>query len=246
MHVSSDLYITYKPVDFQQPPKEAEADQNSALLSLPLEVLEHIGRMFPDVPTAIKYTKLCKRLYSCRPTILTTSLPKLQWVLKKLLTSQCYIASFLEHCKTSPFRNARFVVDSSEPAYLGLIKTVFPNVIVGRVRTIAEMAQAAIDDAILVIRAMAPNPLMLLPEGQLIRLDAEDAERIAALVEMQRHNPALWRLRDLVNQGRLPEIINVDHQQEVEMEIELQQEVQMEFELQPEFQVADDLYPAEA
>ncbi|MCE5294757.1 MAG: hypothetical protein LLF94_09125 [Chlamydiales bacterium] len=114
------------PLEFQQPLKGPPDEQDNK--TLPLEILEHIGRMCPDVPTAITFTRTCRLLYLSRPKILTGHLPKLQWTIQKLVSHQHYLALFLDHCTTSPFRNAAFEIAGSSQKDKDLITAVMPHV----------------------------------------------------------------------------------------------------------------------
>lgn len=124
------LFVIKNPVVFQQQLSESKVEQESALLSLPAEVLEHVGRMCPDGSTAIAYTRSCKLLYAMRPKILTTNLPKLQWTLEKLVQvgNQRYLDSFLGHCTTSPLCQASFTVNAPLSMQAMVVTKKMPNV----------------------------------------------------------------------------------------------------------------------
>lgn len=128
MQVSLTNAVT--AVEFQQPLGESEIVQDSLLLTLPLEILEQIGRACADGQTAIAYTRSCRCLYALRPKILTTDLEKLSWTLQKLLScaDKFFLTSFLSHCVSSPFLKASFMLFASDEDSKKQVEAVFPNV----------------------------------------------------------------------------------------------------------------------
>lgn len=123
------LTTAMQAVDFQKPLEEIEVKQDSLLFTLPLEILEQIGRSCSDAKTAIAYTRSCRSLYVLRPKILTTDPRKLSWTLQILATSinKMYLASFLEYCKTSPVRHASFHIFVQDLDIQNQIVAVLPN-----------------------------------------------------------------------------------------------------------------------
>lgn len=116
-------------VAFQASLSETTIEQDSQLLSLPLEILEQIGRACPDGPTAVAYTRSCKSLYALRPKILTTEIKKLSWTLQQLLssTNRIFLKSFLEYCESSPHRHASFFLLAFDEDSKKQVEAVFPK-----------------------------------------------------------------------------------------------------------------------
>lgn len=207
-------------VEFQQPLGESEVVQDSPLLTLPLEILEQIGRACSDGPTAIAYTRSCRCLYALRPRILTTDLQKLSWTLQKLLSSasKVFLKPFLEYCQSSPFRQASFMLFADDEDSKKQVEAVFPNVL-----------------------AFYERPVIL-DNGRILRHLIQDQERIRPqieriqdLIQIRREPPRIldYILQNnpqplLINPLPQPPVLNLIQMLQIQHEMQRLEELQQQ------------------